>query len=694
MDGDTSDVDALIRAARRHPEGSPQYVRSLGTVAGVLARRFFDTRDLATLKRAASLYADAVFSLDVIDPTYRDLLFELGDTTTMLMILSPPEPELLQFDLAVRRIINEATRGTSHHPSSAANLGTAIDRVIALVGPVPELLAESRAAWADAVKGLTPTQSDWLVRRKRQAMNLLLVVDEPEATDEDLCAALDVLRELAPRDCEDASFQASLPWFLASTTLKLARRRRDFELAAQAHELFATATEERGGLIEASIAMVVSARSVEQFDHAWTCFTAAMSGVADDGEEQFGWWGRVGAELGSHPMPPFLLDETLVRLDAAKEGYAPGTGGRSAVAWVLSNLLVSAYESTGAKDRLLQALDLKREILLYPRLSKTDRLRAASGLAGTLGQWYDLSRQPAVLQEGIDVLRSALTASDLDPVQLAGALSNLGTLLSRRAAIEDGAALRREAIDVLRRALALCPPEHPDRIGVIVNLANATLSVDDAEALPLLADEITPLLRDTLDKAAGAHSVHLHHVLALVLMRLGKARGDAVSLQAAVAHAQQAVQAASTARAVAPVLLETYEAALAALSTVDRTDVTVERYRSTVDDLRLPLTLRVAAGKAWAAAAQQHEDWPQAFSACTQTLPLAELLLSGARSLREYEDVRTHFLELGRVLLQSAVMTRQVEHISLLAHCMRIFRRSRHAGDETEPRSNAPGRLT
>lgn len=238
-----------------------------------------------------------------------------------------------------------------------------------------------------------------------------------------------------------------------------------------------------------------------------------------------------------------LLDRAIEYGESAALGEVGSPGDRARRVGNLGALLILRYEETGAPADLDAAISRCTEALAVLGDDHPDARIHFNNLGSALAARTRLHGADDELDEAIAAGRAAVRG-DGPAHQRVLRLSNLGGALYARFTRDGRLDDLDEDIDLQREALRLAPPDHPDRPGLLSNLATAlterheTLGVrgDLSEALTLLEEAMTagPTPR-RLATVAGAHGLALH--------AQHHATGDQSALERAVVSLRTAVGA-------------------------------------------------------------------------------------------------------------------------------------------------------
>ncbi|WP_319052938.1 CHAT domain-containing protein [Streptomyces europaeiscabiei] len=240
------------------------------------------------------------------------------------------------------------------------------------------------------------------------------------------------------------------------------------------------------------------------------------------------------------------LDEAIAYGESAAPIEVGPPGDRARRLGNLGVLLLLRHEETGAPADLDAAIVRYGEALALLGDDHPDAGIHFNNLGSALAARTRLDGVDDELDEAIAAGRAAVRG-DGPAHQRVLRLSNLGGALYARYTRDGDLADLDEDIDLQREALRLAPPDHPERPGLLSNLATAlterheALGVRDdlSEALALLEEAMatgpsSPSSR-RLATVAGAHglALHAHH----------RVTGDQDALERAIASLRTAVGA-------------------------------------------------------------------------------------------------------------------------------------------------------
>ncbi|MFD5159381.1 CHAT domain-containing protein [Streptomyces hawaiiensis] len=273
---------------------------------------------------------------------------------------------------------------------------------------------------------------------------------------------------------------------------------------------------------------------------------------------------RCGYLLGDDPA---LLDEAIAYGESAAPLEVGPPGDRAGRIGNLGALLLLRHEETGSPADLDAAIGRYGEAIALLGDDHPDAGIHFNNLGAALAARTRLHGVDDELDEAIAAGRAAVRG-DGPSHQRVLRLSNLGGALYARYTRDGDLADLDEDIDLQREAVRLVPPDHPERPGLLSNLATAlterheTLGVRDdlSEALALLEEAMAtgPASR-RLATVAGAHglALHAHH----------RVTGDQDALERAVVSLRTAVAATAPTDPHLPLQLANLAASLRATST-------------------------------------------------------------------------------------------------------------------------------
>lgn len=240
---------------------------------------------------------------------------------------------------------------------------------------------------------------------------------------------------------------------------------------------------------------------------------------------------------------PGLLEEAIVCAQEAASLQVGPPGDRAGRIGKLGVLLLFRHEETGEPADLDADIDLQREALALVGDDHPDARIHFNNLGAALAARTRLHGADDDLDDAITAGRAAVRG-DGPAHQRVLRLSNLGGALYARYTRDGQLADLDEDIDLQREALRLVPTGHPERSGLLSNLATALTERHEAlgvrgdlsEALAYLEEAMAagPSSR-RLATIAGAHGLALHAQHGIT--------GDPDTLERALASLRTAVEA-------------------------------------------------------------------------------------------------------------------------------------------------------
>lgn len=264
---------------------------------------------------------------------------------------------------------------------------------------------------------------------------------------------------------------------------------------------------------------------------------------------------------------PGLLDEAISYAESAASPEVGPPGDRAGRIGNLGVLLLLRYEDDSAPGDLDAAVDRFRQALGLLGDDHPDAGMHFNNLSTALAARTRLHGDDDELDEAVEAGRRAVR-EDGPAHQRVLRLSNLGAALYARYT-RDGVLADLDAdIDHQREAQHLVPPQHPERAGLLSNLATALterhevlgIRGDLDEALALLDEAMAaePASR-RLATVAGAHGLALHALHGIT--------GDRDTLDRALASLRTAVRATAPTDPQLPLQLANLAVSLRAAST-------------------------------------------------------------------------------------------------------------------------------
>ncbi len=565
------DAEAAARAATAGlPPGHPMLTKAVFVLSGVLRSRHLATGRLTDLEEAVALARQALDATPAQDRRQRvlrgtelaDLLRlhalaagtpgTLGEPIALLRSLEREVPERtaerarVVFQLA--RCLEGARRGgnaivlpgdVTAAVSAPAGADEALDRFresLTLPYPADGFEGEARFAFGSALALRATSDAAW-----RQAIGQMR-------------QGLALLAEHDARRSEYLSDLAATVSRRAATTGDLALHEEAVRLNREALACAPTGSASEGAVRRSNLgaALAILARRTGDADLLAEAVRAHREAVAlsplDDHYRvhRLGNLGDALQNLAEIRSGSGLLEEAVAVLREAVAVSAVDTPGRADCLTRLGNALRSLSRFTGDPAPLAEAVERHREAVAAH--SGAPRPVALVGLANSLADRYDHTREDHLRDESVRLLRAArdLTPDASDdraavltslghvqwgrardsgveglmdealatlrdavatvPPQHTGrgmALTNLGVALMERARLSGDRSWQSEAVAVLRRAVVESPPTSFDRAGHLSNLAAALQGWYDTTGDTGAADEAAALLREASSVPGG-----------------------------------------------------------------------------------------------------------------------------------------------------------------------------------------------
>lgn len=427
--------------------------------------------------------------------------------------------------------------------------------------------------------------------------------DEPKfgnsdrLTDTELTTTLDAIRELA----EDGAprWRANLAGYLTTA----------YERWGQEAHLAEAITLARSVLRDGS------ATTAEQFvagtnlagalvDHAVQFSDHSSVNEAIDLYEKACAERRSAADHANAGVAHLVRFELTADMAALEEAIRHA---REAVQWTpvqdpnyparVSNLAAAIrarYDETGIEEELAEALDLAEVAVEISSPGDPALARRLSNLSAVLSTRFESSGHLDDVHRAVEIARQATVNGPRDGA--AGRVSNLMLALHLRGAATGQLEDLQEAMALGRSEVSALPDGHADRSDLQSNTAGAAMSwFDWTGDIAAITNAVDLGLESVAGCGVSSRDGQLHANLSMHLLTRFEVTGDAADVEAAVAHAQQAIQ---WARGPAVVIANSNLAV--ALRT--RFEIT-----GTADDLDRALA---AAREALATAPKQHRDVP------------------------------------------------------------------------------------
>lgn len=691
-------ADQILGGMMPDDKGMPEALQMKGVC---LAAIFIKTNDLAYLHAARTALIKAASLSDRRNPVFVSILSGLANIYDGFTEHEPPSAQLLEEQAATLRILL-TVMDDSQVPATAARLGRALGTLLRMRPDDKDLLHECRAAWE---RSLEPVPSDLVSRSERQvalARTLVVLAGSGNAAPADIQEALDLIGQLQAGGFRHPAITALTrvkPFLLSA----LAGATQDYRLAEEAFSTLRRGASDESDqgvwtkLSSYAIQMLTFASSLEEFDRAESALQAVYSKL----DPSSSGWARLVSEYAqgvfTHATVTPRFEKLIRMLRGSLARCDPGTARWGMIAWYLAVALQLNYDQNGNIGDLLEATQIQRKVMPICT-GKTWRLKATVAFSGMLGEWYSLTDEAAALREAIEILKPAAASAAEDDPDLAPALSNL-TALMLRSRDEDAV----NALHVVRRALAICPADHPERPGVILNFAEALMRSAESADKHALRTEAVPLLEKLL-LSSGPPGTRMmrarcHQSLARALLSIAdKEPTDVAILQRASDHARLA-RDMSDPQAPLGVELTALDAQATRRLAEARGDgeslqQALGRCRDLTTDPGLALHARFRAGEEWMDLAKVLGDEAVLAAACSELLSLGEQLLAHADTQTEYESTRRSMYGLNDELFRLAAESQSVSHISLLARAIRAHRSNRHistASSRTTQAAKAPG---
>lgn len=675
-------IEQELAEAAPGDKNIPQLLHLKGVYLGLISIR---TSDPVYLRESRATLTAAADLLEEDDPSLIPIVSSLADACEGLIEYTGPSLDLLEQRATARRILFNATANESEIADAAAHLGLALSALATARPTDITLLRESVAAWERSLQDLRPNSASMRERQMGLAMTLCLIASSDDATPAELKKVIRLIQELKQADCQHPNISAlvsSEPLLISA----LASALNDYSLAEQAFHLrrsrqdYEDSQELWDDLSSYALLMMSFARTVDEFSCGETAFIEAYNRLNPSHPDRDLLVSKYAVaaftQLAIRPPLPKLVD--LLR--DSMSHCIPESPIWAQLAWHLANALQFQYESTSEEANLREAITLQRKIM--PLLLKSQEgLRAAIAFSGMLGEWYQAKDEVAVLREAIEILKTATASVPDTDANLIPALSNLGVLILMSPVEDDG-----EAILVLRRALALCPADHPERPGLILNFAEALAHPKAQAAAHTDGQEILPLLQGLLDfppPDIRLTTARVHLAMAKVLLSIADAEdADVTLLERALSHAQEVRRCSEGQTPFEPVAVELYATLMRRLAQAKGDRESLEegltRCRELASDPSVTLLAQLQAAEECIKLATALKDADAIASASIQLVSLCEKLLLSADNEIDYENARTGLNSALRALTELAASSGSVNHISLLARAMRAFRSNRH----------------